>query len=73
MGLGLTAALAAGLAPPPPAAENRLEANLRDPRVGIKAADLPAEGYAIGLRQPRRQARHRDRRLAGVRAGARLI
>ena len=43
--LGLSAALAVGLAVGASAAENPLNGDLRDLRVGMKLAELPAEGY----------------------------
>ena len=43
--LGLGAALAAGLALGASAAENPLKGDLRDLRVGMTVAELPAEGY----------------------------
>ena len=43
--LGLGTALVAGLAPAADAAENPLNGDLRDLRVGMAVAELPAEGY----------------------------
>jgi hypothetical protein len=45
MGLTFAAALAAGLPLAAGAAENPLEGDLRDLRVGMTVAELPAEGY----------------------------